>query len=471
MNFYSEIEKYKDNKAIILDDELFFSYNQLIDLANKLSKNIEKKKLILVLMDNEIETIISMIASDLNQNVIMSVNSIINYNALDKIIITYKPDFIFFNKNKNLNLKGYSYKCDFINYRLISRKKNHHKELHQDLFMLVSTSGSTGSKKQVMLSKQNLSSNTYSIIKDLKIFSKDVCITTLPPGYVYGMSIINTHLLSGAKIILNKSSVIEKDFWRKIKHHKVNTFGGVPYTYELIHRFFLKKENFTNVKYITQAGGFLSDNIKFDIIKFLKKNNKKFITMYGAAEGTARLSYLPWRYAEKKNGSIGIPIYNGNFFIMDQINKEIKEPNKEGCLFYKGENVFLGYSVSFKDLKNQSNKKNILNTGDIAFKDKDGFYYLKGKLTRFVKLFGNRISLDELENIIFKFGIKTVCVQNKKDSISIFVIHKINENLLLNFISNYTSINKKAFKILIIKKFPLLENDKIDYKNKIFKYE
>ncbi len=470
MNFYSEIKKYKKNTAIILNDELSFSYNQLIELANKLSKNIEKKKLILVLMDNEIETVISMIAADLNQNIIISVNSLISNRALEKLIKIYKPDFIFFNKKKNLKLKDYSYKCDFINYRLISISKNRHKEFNKNLFILVSTSGSTGSKKQVMLSKQNLSSNSNSIIKDLNIDQEDVCITTLPPGYVYGMSIINTHLLSGAKIVLNKSSVIEKDFWSKIKHHKITTFGGVPYTYELIHKFFLKKENFKNIKYVTQAGGFLSDSIKLDIIKFLKKINKKFITMYGAAEGTARLSYLPWEYAEKKNGSIGIPIYGGDFFIMDQNNKQIKEPNKEGCLFYKGTNVFLGYSNSLKDLENKTNKNNILNTGDIAFKDKDEFYYLKGKLTRFVKLFGNRISLDELENIIFKFGIKVVCVQNKKDSISIFVDHKINEKLLINYISDYTLINKNVFKIVIIKKFPLLDNNKIDYKNKIFKY-
>ena len=114
------------------------------------------------------------------------------------------------------------------------------------------------------------------------------------------MSIINTHLFSGAKILLNKSSVIEKEFWNKIRKFNVTNFGGVPYTYELIHKYFLKKENFQNIRYLTQAGGFLSDKIKLEIITFLAKFHKKFITMYGAAEGTARLSYLPWESALKK---------------------------------------------------------------------------------------------------------------------------------------------------------------------------
>ena len=49
-------------------------------------------------------------------------------------------------------------------------------------------------------------------------------------NYVYGLSVINTHLYIGAKIILNRSSVIEKNFWDLIVRHKVTNFAGVPYT-------------------------------------------------------------------------------------------------------------------------------------------------------------------------------------------------------------------------------------------------
>ena len=422
-------------------------------------------------MDNEIESIISMIGSDIAENVIIVVNSQINQIALSELVKDYKPDYIFFNKKNKIVVSDYSFKADFENYRLISNKINNKKNFNNDLFMLISTSGSTGSKKQVMLTKKNLISNTMSIIKDLGVNSEDICITTLPPSYVYGMSIINTHLFSGAKILLNKSSVIEKEFWNKIRKFNVTNFGGVPYTYELIHKYFLKKENFQNIRYLTQAGGFLSDKIKLEIITFLAKFHKKFITMYGAAEGTARLSYLPWESALKKNGSIGIAISGGNFSIVDTKGTEIKNPYQVGELVYKGENVFLGYSNSYKDLNNKKKNKNKLKTGDTAYRDNEKFYYLKGKLTRYIKVFGNRINLDEIENIISKIKIKSVCVQRNKDMIHIFLNKKTDNKYLINYISKYTSLNSKVFKIITIKNFPLLENKKIDYKNKIFENE
>ena len=164
-------------------------------------------------------------------------------------------------------------------------------------------------------------------------------------------------------------------------------------------------------------------------------------------------------------------ISGGNFSIIDKKGKEITDPYRVGELVYKGENVFLGYSNSYKDLKSKKKNKNILKTGDTAYKDKEKFYYLKGKLTRYIKVFGNRINLDEIENIILKIKIKSVCVQHNKDMIHIYINQKTNDKHLISYISKYTSLSSKVFKIITIKRFPLLENKKIDYKNKIFENE
>ena len=99
--------------------------------------------------------------------------------------------------------------------------------------LLMPTSGSTGSSKLVRLSYENLESNTSSIIKYLKIRKKDVTITTLPISYVYGLSIINTHLKSGATIVLTNKSVVENLFWDLFKKYKITSFGGVPFQYIL----------------------------------------------------------------------------------------------------------------------------------------------------------------------------------------------------------------------------------------------
>ena len=179
--------------------------------------------------------------------------------------------------------------------------------------LLISTSGSTGSPKLVRLSYKNIESNTNSIVKYLNIKKEDVTITTLPISYVYGLSVVNTHLSSGATIVLTNKSMVEKDFWKIVEKYSVNNFSGVPYNYTLIERF--KKFDLPkSIKYTTQAGGKMNTLLINKIINLYKKKKIKFIQMYGAAEATSRMSYLKWLCAPKKIGSIGKPIPGGKFF-------------------------------------------------------------------------------------------------------------------------------------------------------------
>lgn len=121
--------------------------------------------------------------------------------------------------------------------------------------MLISTSGTTGSPKLVKLSYLNLESNIKSISKFLNINSKDITITTLPLSYVYGLSILNTHLYNGSQIILNNKSIIQKEFWNKLNTFKVTNFGGVPYLYNIILKLKFLNNFYPYLKYVTIAGG------------------------------------------------------------------------------------------------------------------------------------------------------------------------------------------------------------------------
>ena len=71
-----------------------------------------------------------------------------------------------------------------------------------------------------------------------------------------------------------------------------------------------------------------------------------------------------------------------------------------GELGYAGENVSLGYAEEAKDLAKGDENQGVLLTGDMAKVDEDGFYWLVGRKERFLKIFGNRINLDEAENIL-----------------------------------------------------------------------
>ena len=125
--------------------------------------------------------------------------------------------------------------------------------------------------------------------------------------------------------------------------------------------------------------------------------------MYGAAEATSRMSSLLPKFSRTKMGSIGTPIENGEFYLQDENNNKIEKSMLKGELIYKGKNVFMGYAFNQNDLIKGDESKSILKTGDIAFKDDDGFYFLIGKKSRYVKLAGNRISLDEIEKIIYEY--------------------------------------------------------------------
>ncbi len=468
MNLYDDLEKFKKNIALVYENQTF-TYENILNNSKSLSKNINNKSLIFLLSDNDYESIISIVSSFFSNSVLMLLNTNIHKKSLDNLINLYKPDYIFLKKKIKLKIDNFYNKTEFHNYVILEAKNPLKKNINPELFLLQSTSGSTGSPKNVRISYENLNTNTNSIIKDLNINENDVTITTLPMNYVYGLSIINTHLMSGSKIILNKNSFVEKKFWKEFLSNKVNNFGGVPFTYEILTKIGLKRENFKYLKYTTVAGGHLNDKTKKKVLEFYEKNKVFFITMYGAAEATARMSILPNKFSKEKINSIGFPISGGEFKLLDEKKNVISEPHVDGELVYIGKNVCMGYSNNYNDLSKGNENNFILNTGDIAYRDKDGFYYVRGKKSRYVKVIGNRISLDELEKILYEYGYENVCVQNIKEKITIFIKKNFTEKDIKKYISNYTNLHENLFKCVQINEFPMTDNNKIDYNNVLFK--
>ena len=153
------------------------------------------------------------------------------------------------------------------------------------------------------------------------------------------------------------------------------------------------------------------------------------------------------------------------FWIEDHNKEEIKKDNQAGELIYSGKNVCLGYAKNISDLSKGDVNKGILRTGDIAKKDKDNFYYIVGRKDRYVKIYGNRINLTELENNISKFGIETLCKVNEENKITIFVKQSKEVENLKKRIKDLTNLHPSVFTIKILNKFPLNKNFKISYEN------
>ena len=459
INFFTKrLNKFKKNKALILENGRSFTYKNLITNSLKISRMLDtNKRLVFLLGQNNFETIIGYI-SLVNQGFAVALlDHRINDTFLKRLVSKYNPKYIFCEKGK-LN-RGFSNILNFKSYVLMQNTKSIDYNIDKDLMLLMSTSGSTGSPKLVKQSYQNILINSQSIIKYLKIKSQDITITTLPISYVYGLSVINTHLLSGAQIVLTNRSMVESNFWKSIKKFKVNNFSGVPYNYSMIEKI-LKSKVPPSLKYSTQAGGKMNHLLIENIIKIYKKNKIKFFQMYGAAEATSRMSYLDWKHADKKIGSIGKAIPGGRFFLKNEKGQKIKKSFLKGELFYQGKNVFMGYAKNTKDLSLPDTKDGILKTGDVAYFDKKGFYYIVGRKNRYCKIYGVRVDLSELEKILLEQGIDTVMKEGGENKIVVYTKNIIKTKKKIKQLSTLTSINLNVFIIKTFKKKNLTNNFK-----------
>ena len=459
---------FQKKPAIIDSNNQIIDYGTLFDLSDEIIKIIKKRSLIFLVCGNNIESIVGYISFLRLKSVVCLIDQKINQKHLINQIKIYKPELIFTHHNFD-SFNDYNLAYKFKNFNLLKRKKEISIKLNNNLRLLISTSGSTGSPKYVKISSQNLLSNTKSIINYLQLNDKDICITTLPMSYVYGLSLINTHIFSKGTIILNERSVMENKFWSLINKYKVTNFGGVPYTFQILDKINFYKKNLNSIKFLTQAGGKLDAEIIKKILTKFCKRSKKFIVMYGATEATARMSYLPHRYTKEKFGSVGVPIPGGKFWLEDLDGKKIEKSFTKGELIYSGKNVCMGYSTKLADLSKGDENHGIYRTGDLAHRDNDNFFYIDGRIGRNIKIFGNRVNLSDLENNIYKLGIQSICKLTKENIITIFTRKKKEIKIIENNIRDLSNLHPSIFRIKIIKKFPMNKNFKISYNDKRLK--
>lgn len=340
--------------------------------------------------------------------------------------------------------------------------------LHEDLALLLTTSGSTGSPKLVRQSRNNISSNAEAIAAYLELDASERPITSLPMNYTYGLSIINSHLLAGAAILLTQSTLFEKGFWEFFVREGATSISGVPYTYEMLKRLSFFDMELPSLRTMTQAGGKLAPRLHKEFAGYAAETGRKFIVMYGQTEATARMGYLPAKDAVAKCGSMGIAIPGGYFRLMEDETTEITTPDTVGELVYAGPNVTMGYAVSRMDLEKGDERGGILFTGDMAKRDADGYYYITGRKKRFLKLFGKRVNMDEIEQLIKAQyeGLSTACT-GEDDRMRIYVAgqDKTFCDEAETWLARKTGIHPRAIQVIPIERIPTNEAGKTIYQD------
>lgn len=449
-----DLLKFKENIALVDTNGKKYSYTMLYKASKELSTKIPKRCLVFCFCSNTVGSILGYI-SFLNERIVpLMLDEHIDRGLLANFLTLYRPDYLWLPDTAVTEFEGAPVYSAH-GYTLMKRADEHVYRLHDDLALLLTTSGSTGSPKFVRQSYVNIATNTASIVEYLAIDETERAITTLPMNYTYGLSIINTHLMAGARLILSPYTVLQREFWNLFAEQEATSFGGIPYTYEMLDklRFFSRK--LPSLRTMTQAGGKLLPSLHKKFAEYAKKEGKKFVVMYGQSEATARMAYLPADKSLEKCGSMGIAIPGGKFHLLDENGQEITTPGVVGELLYEGKNVTFGYASCGEDLARGDDRKGRLHTGDMATFDEDGFFTIVGRKKRFLKIFGNRVGLDETERLLkANFQTFDCACTGKDDAMYVFITDKQRTEEVRKLLSLKTRLHPSAFHVQYIDEIP-----------------
>ncbi|WP_322906527.1 AMP-binding protein [Paenibacillus sp. SGZ-1009] len=412
-------------------------YEQVQSFADSLTQHQADKALGIIYMRNAIPSMVAYLGALSKQDAVLLLDANLAEPIKQQFVDHYRPDWIF---DESLQLYESGEATD----------------IEQELAVLLSTSGSTGNPKLVRLSYANLQANAASIADYLQLKADERPITTLSPAYSYGLSVLNSHLLKGCTILLTDESVITSTFWDLFRQYEATSFAGVPYIYQMLHRLRFHTMELPSLRYFTQAGGRLPDPLIAYFNDSAQARHIPFFIMYGQTEATARISFVPPDQLSAKIGSIGIAILGG----------KLQLDTTTGELIYTGPNVMLGYAQQRADLSLGDMQQGVLNTGDWARQDEDGYFWILGRMKRFIKLYGLRMNLDDLERFLEQSVALPIACSGKDEQLFI-AIEATSSDELLQMVRQQLKqryrIHHTSIRIRFMDELPRLSSGKVDY--------
>lgn len=335
-------------------------------------------------------------------------------------------------------------------------------ELHAELAVLLSTSGSTGSPKFVRLSARNLSCNARAIADVLDIRAPEVGCGHLPLHYSYGLSVLTSHLSAGAPVHLTERGFLDPGFWPQMKRWRISHLPGVPFHFNTLRRFNFAKLDLPDLRVMTQAGGTLDVRIRKMAHDFMDARGGLFNVMYGQTEAAPRITTLAHEDFAAHAESVGQALPGGRIEIVGANDA----PGVEGEVIYYGPNVMMGYAENPGDLALGDNMGGRLATGDIGRLDEEGRLTITGRIKRMGKIAGLRVNLDEVERALSGLG-EEFAVVGKGEVLLLYhlpttVPGRLKERALKKLSERFT-LPRTAYRFQEIAEFPRTPRDKIDY--------
>ena len=437
------LEHITPNRLAVIDSEGgLLTYGEILELARQLMDTVPERALCFLLVENNVQCVQWVMASLISRRLVpLILNAKTDEALYSHLLETYHPAYIWQNGT-------------------LTRTNHTIAPLHADLSHLLPTSGSTGSPKLVRHCYENIEAAGLNIATFFELKTSDRPLMVLPLYYTMGLSMVFSHLKAGATILITGRNMTDPVFWKFLKEERATSFTGVPYSYHILNLMRFFRMDLPDLELLTQGGGKMERSLNLKFAEYCREHGKRWIATYGQSECTARMAYLPARWAVEKAGSIGIAVPNGELSLIDAEGNAITTPHIEGEMCYRGKNVTMGYATGPDDLLKGDERHGFIRTGDLAYFDEDGCYYIVGRMGRFLKLFGMRVGLDECEQIIATdCQTESACVGTDEKMI-VYITDATKSQTVKDALVEKTHIVATSFEIRVITEIPKNEAGK-----------
>jgi acyl-CoA synthetase (AMP-forming)/AMP-acid ligase II len=390
-----------ESPAIYLEDRTTLTYGELAGAVGGFRRALrhEDKALVLCAGDRDLPTLLAYLAA------LRLGHAVAFLPASNEILSAYQPEFVVPARGSGTELAdlGYHPTTEPVAGTTIFQRKNSQSadKIYADMALLLATSGSTGSPKTVRLSYSGLADNTAAVVRALGITAAERAPTTLPITHAYGLSVLNTHLLAGAGIVLGDRSPLSLATWDHLLRSGATSFAAVPTTYAAFGPAHVNLLGRSKIRTMTQSGARLGDDLTMRLVQMMDQQDGRFFVMYGQTEATSRIARLDPADLPGRLGSVGTAVPGGTITIRPAPVHARAVPG-EGAVHYRGPGVMLGYATCRADLSRGA-EVDVLDTGDLGYL-REGYLYLTGRTKRIVKVLGIRTSLDDLERMVERPG-------------------------------------------------------------------
>ena len=431
--------RFGEAPAVVADDELVSHAELARRVADRARTWGPARRLVLVEGANDLDSLVAYLAALQHGHVALVVPDG-RAAQRDAVVAAYDPDIV----------------CVHGERDDVRRPESAH-DLHPELALLLSTSGTTGSPKLVRLSRDNVAANAAAIADYLALTPADRAITALPLHYCYGLSVLHSHLVAGASVVLTDLSVVDECFWDLFARTGATTLAGVPHTFDLLATSGFEARDLPTLRQVTQAGGRLDPDSVRRWSRFGRTRGWDLVVMYGATEATARMAWLPPDLAEDHPGSIGVAIPGGEL----RLDETVDERPGVGELVYSGPNVMLGYAESPGDLA-LPRVVTELRTGDLA-RCVDGLFEVVGRRNRYGKVFGLRIDLDAVEHTLRSTVDRRARVVATERVVHVFLTGGRASAAARSVATSHSGLPAHAVRVHVVAEVPVTSSGKPDY--------